>query len=187
MPTAIYVEVMLGDAAAAATDNPINHWLENLHQGPISLSYFPAEAKISIDHVRSAFGDETLDKSKDHLKELVQKATQVREDARNWGLQQVESMIMKHFQKLGHNDIGVWSQFLTMWKKADYDEGIVQLAAEVWKAVHGEFDVDSDWSGRLENEHMKIAGLKCPEGHMRRKECCHHLFLLSARVAELNR
>ena len=161
MPTAVLVETT------------VEEWIKNLHQSSLSRQYFPAEAKITVDHVRSVFGQETLNKSPEWLEALVTKVEQTREEARDWGTHKVGSRICLHMQEQGYGHVAVFKELLRTWKKSD---GGLSITSAVWNAVYGRFDMEPEWALRMEDEYFRMKGFQYPDDRSRLKGCFERLF-----------
>ena len=152
----------------ANTDESIEDRVTQLISQPLHPELFQPASAVSQAQVLSAFGNVTVGLPKDVIVALVKKVQEIKTDVRSWGLHQVRSKIVKHF-----NQTSPGGSYCTIGRVADYwnDNGTVEAAAKLWYACYGAFDKEPGWEKELERKYMEISSYTYRLTDNRKKGC----------------
>lgn len=153
---------------SANTVESIEDRVTQLISQPLHPELFQPASAVTQGQVLSAFGNVTVGLPKDVIEALVEKVQVIKNDVRSWGLHQVRSKIVKHF-----NQISPGGSYCTIGQVADYwkENGTVEAAAKLWYACYGAFDDEPGWEKELERTYMDMCSYTYKVTEDRRKGC----------------
>ena len=153
---------------SANTVESIEDRVTQLISQPLHPELFQPASAVTQGQVLSAFGNVTVGLPKDVIEALVEKVQVIKNDVRSWGLHQVRSKIVKHF-----NQISPGGSYCTIGQVADYwkENGTVEAAAKLWYACYGAFDDEPGWEKELERTYMDMCSYTYKMTEDRRKGC----------------
>ena len=166
---------------SANTDvDSIEDRVAQLISQPLHPELFQPASAVTQGQVLSAFGNVTVGQPKDVIEALVEKVQGIKTDVRSWGLHQVRSKIVKHFNQSSPGGL-----YCTIGQVADYwkENGTVEAAAKLWYACYGAFDNEPGWEKQLERSYMDMCSYTYKVTEDRRKGC----FCANYRTEEVGR
>jgi hypothetical protein len=135
---------------------------------PLHPELFQPASAVTQGQVLSAFGNVTVGLPKEVIEALVEKVQAIKNDVRSWGLHQVRSKIVKHF-----NQSSPGGSYCTIGQVADYwkENGTLEAAAKLWYACYGAFNDEPGWEKELERSYMDMCSYTYKVTEVRKKGC----------------
>lgn len=141
----------------------------------ISRQYFPVGGKIDEGYVKQLYGEASIWWGEKEFTSAIAELKGERTNARTWGKQKVESMVMAAMKVQGvkiHTMTGLKTEFR--------NDGSPEFAAKLWNGCYRSFDDAPNWENEAETEYMLMNCLAyhaLKEGETETKGCIARLFV----------
>jgi hypothetical protein len=141
----------------------------------ISRQYFPVGGKIDEGYVKQLYGESSIRWGEKEFTRVIAELKGERTNARTWGKQKVESMVMASM-KVQRVNIHTMTGLKTEFK----NDSSPEFAAKLWNGCYRSFDDAPNWEIQSETEYMQMNCLAyndLKEGETETKGCIARLFV----------